>query len=332
MSAATALLEVRGVSRQFTRGLDLAARLANLLGARFKPVTVHALDRVSLSVSSGEVVGVVGESGCGKSTLARLITGLLAPSRGEVLYEGRRVPPPGSRNALLDVQMVFQDPTASLNPRRRVKDLLLEAPLVHGLCTRDNAMDLLATLLRSVGLDPGMAHRYPHEFSGGQRQRLGIARALAVRPRLLVCDEPVAALDVSVQAQVLNLFMRLREEHRLAYLFISHDLGVVRHLSDRVVILYLGRVVEQASTEELFSRPNHPYTRALLESAPAVDRRSLFQPVRGEIPSPLAPPPGCHFHPRCPFATERCRREAPELSEVAPGHRSACHLNDRAAP
>ncbi len=324
------LLEVNEVSRTFATRRDFAAKLASLLGAD-KPVpAVRALDRVSLTVAEREVVGVVGESGCGKSTLARIIIGLLTPSSGTVTYKGRPVHA-GEAQAPLDIQMVFQDPTASLNPRRRVAELLLEAPLVHGLCKPEEAEDLLASLLRSVGLDPAVGRRFPHEFSGGQRQRLGIARALAVQPQLLVCDEPVAALDVSVQAQVLNLFMQLRAERGLAYLFISHDLGVVRHLSDRVVIMYLGRVVEQATTEELFARPNHPYTRALLESAPKVDARTTFQPIRGEIPSPLDPPPGCHFHPRCPFASERCKRERPELAEIAPGHWSACHLNSGGA-
>jgi peptide/nickel transport system ATP-binding protein len=323
---APVLLDVNKVSREFATRRDLAAKLAAVLGADKSTPAVRALDQVSLTVAEREVVGIVGESGCGKSTLARIIIGLLEPSSGSVTYKGRAVHA-GEANAPLDIQMVFQDPTASLNPRRRVADILLEAPLVHGLCTPAEAPDFIATLLRSVGLDPAVAERYPHEFSGGQRQRLGIARALAVRPQLLVCDEPVAALDVSVQAQVLNLFMQLRAERGLAYLFISHDLGVVRHLSDRVVILYLGRVVEQARTEELFSRPNHPYTRALLESAPKVDARTTFQPIRGEIPSPLDPPPGCHFHPRCPFATERCKRERPLLAEIAPGHWSACHLN-----
>jgi peptide/nickel transport system ATP-binding protein len=323
---APVLLDVNKVSREFATRRDLAAKLAALLGADKSMPAVRALDQVSLTVAEREVVGIVGESGCGKSTLARTIIGLLEPSSGSVTYKGRAVHA-GEANTPLDIQMVFQDPTASLNPRRRVADILLEAPLVHGLCTPAEAPDFLATLLRSVGLDPAVAERYPHEFSGGQRQRLGIARALAVRPQLLVCDEPVAALDVSVQAQVLNLFMQLRADRGLAYLFISHDLGVVRHLSDRVVILYLGRVVEEARTEELFSRPNHPYTRALLESAPKVDARTTFQPIRGEIPSPLDPPPGCHFHPRCPFATERCKRERPLLAEIAPGHWSACHLN-----
>jgi peptide/nickel transport system ATP-binding protein len=225
--------------------------------------------------------------------------------------------------------MIFQDPFASLNPRMRVADIVGEAPRVHGLVDAGQVEDYVAQLLSRVGLDAGYVRRYPHQFSGGQRARIGIARALAVKPEFLVCDEAVAALDVSIQAQVLNLFMDLRDEFRLTYLFISHDLGVVRHLSDRVVVMYLGRVVEIAPTEALFAAPNHPYTRALLAEVPRIDRkRRAFVPIKGEIPSPLNPPPGCHFHPRCPHALPRCRTEAPALREIAPGRRSACHLND----
>ena len=225
--------------------------------------------------------------------------------------------------------MIFQDPFASLNPRMRVRDIIGEAPAYHGLVPRASYDAHVDETMVRVGLDPAYKRRFPHQFSGGQRQRIGIARALAVRPEFVVCDEAVAALDVSIQAQILNLFMKLRGELALTYLFISHDLGVVRHLSDRVVIMYLGRVVEEGSAEEIFSAPNHPYTVALLAEIPRLDtRRREFAPVKGEIPSPLAPPPGCHFHPRCPHATERCRIEAPVLREIAPGRRAACHLND----
>jgi peptide/nickel transport system ATP-binding protein len=228
--------------------------------------------------------------------------------------------------------MIFQDPMSSLNPRLRVSDIVGEAPVVHGLVSRGGVEAYVADILTKVGLDPEYKRRYPHQFSGGQRQRIGIARALAVKPEFLVCDESVAALDVSIQAQVLNLFMDLRSEFDLTYLFISHDLGVVEHLSDRVVIMYLGRVVEMAPTSELFrDRPNHPYATALLEEVPRIDsRRRAFRPIKGEIPSPLNPPPGCHFHPRCPHAMERCRVERPALREIAPGRVSACHLNDQA--
>jgi peptide/nickel transport system ATP-binding protein len=228
--------------------------------------------------------------------------------------------------------MIFQDPYSALNPRLTVADIVGEAPLVHGLVTRGGQAAYVAGMLERVGLDAGAARRYPHQFSGGQRSRIGIARALAAQPEFLVCDEAVAALDVSIQAQVLNLFARLREELGLTYLFISHDLGVVRHLADRVVIMYLGRVVEAAPTEALFEAPNHPYTQALLAEIPRLEaRRRSFSVIRGEIPSPLAPPPGCHFHPRCPHAMARCRTERPALREIAPGRSSACHLNDEPA-
>jgi oligopeptide/dipeptide ABC transporter ATP-binding protein len=230
------------------------------------------------------------------------------------------------------VQMIFQDPYASLNPRRRVADIVGEAPLAHGLVTRAGFDAYLDAQLHRAGLDPSYRRRYPHQFSGGQRQRIGIARALAVQPEFLVCDEAVAALDVSIQAQILNLFMDLRRELDLTYLFISHDLGVVEHLSDRVMIMYLGRIVEQAPAEEIFRRANHPYTRALLAEVPRIEaRKQRFTAITGEIPSPLNPPSGCHFHPRCPHAMPRCSAEVPAFREIAPGHRSACHLNEVAA-
>jgi peptide/nickel transport system ATP-binding protein len=248
------------------------------------------------------------------------------PSEGEVLYRGFSVSAGGGRQP--PIQMIFQDPFASLNPRMRIAEIIGEAPRVHGLVPRAQAADYVADLLKRVGLDPSYARRYPHQFSGGQRARIGIARALAVKPEFLICDEAVAALDVSIQAQVLNLFMDLRESLGLTYLFISHDLGVVRHLSNRVVVMYLGRVVEIAATEALFDAPNHPYTQALLAEVPRIDRkRRSFVPIQGEIPSPLAPPPGCHFHPRCPQAMPRCAAEAPQVREIAPGRWSACHLN-----
>jgi peptide/nickel transport system ATP-binding protein len=329
-----ALLEVRDVSRRFVKKLDLAARIARRLGADVSEEVVHAVDGVSLTVDKGEVVGLVGESGCGKSTLGRMVSGILEPSEGEVRFHGASILDRGSRaarQAALGIQMIFQDPFASLNPRMRVADIVGEAPLSHGIVDRAGFDDYLDDVLQRCGLDPNFKRRYPHQFSGGQRQRIGIARALAVRPEFLVCDESVAALDVSIQAQVLNLFMELRETLDLTYLFISHDLGVVEHLSDRVVIMYLGRVVESAATEALFEAPSHPYTRALLEEVPRLEtRRSTYEPIKGEIPSPLEPPSGCHFHPRCPHATARCREEVPQLREVAPGWHSACHLNDDA--
>ena len=328
------IIALAGVSKRFVKPLDLAARAANLFGAGLHDVVINAVDGVSLSLDEGEVVGLVGESGCGKSTLGRIIAGLIPPSEGTVTFRGRPLAElaagPG-RDALLKIQMIFQDPMASLNPRMRVQDIVGEAPVVHGIVTRAELAGYVDALLARVGLDAAYKRRYPHQFSGGQRARIGIARALAVKPDFLVCDESVASLDVSIKAQVLNLFMQLRAHLGLTYLFISHDLGVVEHISDRTVIMYLGRIVEITPTAELFRAPNHPYTQALLANVPRLEaRKHRFEAVKGEIPSPLDPPPGCHFHPRCPFAFDRCRNERPALKEIAPDRWSACHLNDAA--
>ena len=317
------ILELEHVSKRFVQPLDVAGKIARALGADVSDEVVHAVDDVSFEVHEGEVVGLVGESGCGKSTLGRMVAGILEPSAGAIRYRGRD-------RAGLKVQMIFQDPFASLNPRMRVADIVGEAPVVHGIVKKEALDGYLDELLARCGLDASYKRRFPHQFSGGQRARIGIARALAVKPEFLVCDEAVAALDVSIQAQILNLFMKLRRDLGLTYLFISHDLGVVEHLSDRVVIMYLGRVVESASAEEIFNKANHPYTQALLKQVPRLDtRKTQFKPIVGEIPSPLDPPTGCHFHPRCPHAMPRCREQAPALKEVASGHLSACHLNER---
>jgi peptide/nickel transport system ATP-binding protein len=327
------MLELHQVSKRFVKPLDTAARIARLLGVAAPQEIVHAVDAVDLHIARGEVVGLVGESGCGKSTLGRIAVGLHQPSSGSRRWKGEDIDQGGiaeRRRKQLGIQMIFQDPYASLNPRMRVLDIVGEAPVVHGLISAAEQRDYVAAMLQRVGLDATMLRRFPHQFSGGQRARVGIARALAVQPEFLVCDEAVAALDVSIQAQVLNLFIQLRDELDLTYLFISHDLAVVRHLSDRVVIMYLGRVVESASADAVFEHANHPYTQALLASAPKLDaRKTEFVAISGEIASPLAPPSGCHFHPRCVHAMARCREQQPVLAEIAPGHFSACHLNEQ---
>nr|ACF98202.1 putative oligopeptide ATP-binding ABC transporter protein [uncultured bacterium 1114] len=326
------LIEVRNVSRQFVKPIDLVQQVANAFGAHRRPEVVHAVDDVSFTIAEGEVVGLVGETGCGKSTVGRIVAGVLDPSAGLVQFRGRDVAGLGHeerRQVKLKTQMIFQDPFASLNPRMRVGMIIGEAPRYHGMVSAGEVDAYVDEVMMRCGLEPGFKRRYPHQFSGGQRQRISIARALAVRPEFLICDEAVAALDVSIQAQVLNLFMKLRAELKLTYLFISHDLGVVEHLSDRVIVMYLGRIVEMAPTEELFRRPVHPYAQALLAEVPRIGkRRSRFVPVKGEIPSPLNPPSGCHFHPRCPHVMPRCKVEAPPLREIAPARWAACHLND----
>ena len=294
---------------------------------------VHAVDGVSFEVEAGETLGLVGESGCGKSTTGRCILRLIEPTSGEVWFDGKnvtRLDAKSLRAICREMQIIFQDPYASLNPRMTVGAIIGEALVIHGLAkTRREFEQRVAQLLETVGLHPQHMRRYPHEFSGGQRQRIGIARALAVSPRLIVCDEPVSALDVSIQAQVINLLEDLQDTFRLTYVFIAHDLSVVEHISTRIAVMYLGRIVEIAPARELYTSPRHPYTEALLSAVPipdpAIKRKRVV--LQGDVPNPIRPPAGCHFHPRCPHVMERCKVETPLLRKIAPGRKAACHLN-----
>jgi len=319
----TPLLEVKKLVKHFPIKGGLFGRAGE---------KVHAVDGVSFDLNAGETLGVVGESGCGKSTTGRCILRLIEPTSGEVWFEGKNVtamPPKALRAMARDMQIIFQDPYASLNPRMTVAAIIGEALIIHKLTrTAREYTDRIVELLETVGLSADHRQRYPHEFSGGQRQRVGIARALAVNPKLIVCDEAVSALDVSIQAQVINLLEDLQAQRGLTYIFIAHDLSVVEHISDRVAVMYLGRIVEIASSRDLYARPRHPYTEALLSAVPIPDpkvkrRRILLQ---GDVPSPIHPPSGCHFHTRCPIAKPQCSIESPVLKPVGEGHWVACHF------
>ncbi|MEI6113303.1 MAG: dipeptide ABC transporter ATP-binding protein [Burkholderiales bacterium] len=323
---AAALLEVRGLCKHFP----------TQHGWLGKSQLVRAVDGVSFSIAAGETLGLVGESGCGKSTTGKLILRLQDPTAGEILWNGRQIQNLSQtelRPVRRELQAVFQDPYASLNPRIRAAEIVAEPLRNYEAMSSAQARERVASLFERVGLRPDQMVKYPFEFSGGQRQRLGIARALSVQPRLIVCDEPVSALDVSVQAQVINLLMDLQQQFNLSYLFIAHDLAVVEHISHRVAVMYLGRIVEIAPKRTIFTSPQHPYTEALLDAVPVPDPlvRKNRRVLTGDVPSPINPPPGCHFHTRCPYAEERCRIESPPMREVAPGQFVACHLRQPAS-
>lgn len=321
-------LNVDDISKTFMSKSGLGEKIAEALKLSRARPAVRAVQNVTFHVAKGETLGLVGESGCGKSTVGRMLSGIYSPTEGEVTVHGLPVME-GGEKANTKVQMVFQDPFASLDPRMKIGEIIAEGPVAHALVPSNGAHKYARKWLERVGLDAAYLDRYPHQFSGGQRQRIAIARALAMQPSLLICDEPVASLDVSIQAQIINLFIELRRDLDLTSVFISHDLSVVRHVSDRVAVMYLGRIVEIAETETLFAAPAHPYTRALLNSVPQlnVDRDETAgpKPISGEIPSPLNPPPGCYFAPRCPLASEMCTQSAPSLEELEGGRKVACH-------
>ncbi len=318
------LVEIRGLTKEFAAGSSTWSKRKNV---------VHAVSGVDLDIYEGETLTLVGESGCGKSTLGRLILNLIEPTSGTVTFDGKvmqELKQEEMRQLRKEMQLIFQDPYASLNPRWSIRDIVAEPLETHKVYkTAAETTERVKELVKKCGIRPEFINRYPHQFSGGQRQRVGIARALALNPRLIVCDEPVSALDVSIQAQVLNLLADLQTEFKLTYLFISHDLSVVRYLSDRVCVMFLGKICEIGNTKDVYEDPKHPYTRFLLEAVPKPDptiRKEDKNMLIGEIPSPVNPPSGCRFHTRCPYASERCSQEEPLMREVAPGRMAACHL------
>lgn len=316
------LLQVKGLKKHFPFKQGMFSRQMG---------HVRAVDGVDFSVFRGETLGIVGESGCGKSTTGQLILQLLEPTEGEIWFEGKKLKGLNKEeeNAVRrNMQMIFQDPYSSLNPRMRVEDIVAEPLRVHGLGRGPQIREKVVELLRLVGLDEHHLSRHPHEFSGGQRQRIGIARALALHPSLIICDEAVSALDVSIQSQILNLLKKLQKELQLTYIFISHGLPAVKHISDRIAVMYLGKIVEMAKRDELFARPMHPYTEALLSAVPIPDPTQRKERIilQGDLPNPANPPSGCHFHTRCPYAQDLCRQSPPVLTEQADGHLAACHF------
>ncbi len=323
--SAPPLIEVRGLKKHFPIYKGILGRLAG---------QVYAVDGVSFHINPGETLGLVGESGCGKSTVGRTLLKLLEPTGGSIHFKGKDItalPPEEMLAYRQRMQMIYQDPYASLNPRMTSAEIVGEPLVIHGVGSWSEQRDRVASLFLKVGLRAELMNAYPHEFSGGQRQRIGIARALALNPELIVGDEPVSALDVSIQAQIINLLIDLQDELRLAYLFVAHDLAVVQHISHRVAVMYLGRIVEMTDKKRLFEEPLHPYTHALLSAVPipkATARKRQRVILTGDVPSPINPPTGCHFHTRCPFVHARCKAEAPLLRQVTPGHVAACHLHD----